>query len=290
MLRTLILSVALLQIPATSSAETGADAWLRYAALDTGAARRYRDLPPTITLVGDGVVLQTAQQELIRGIQGMLGRKTATGVNRVPAGNAIVLGTLAQLRQSAPQLAPAFAACIADFDGDGFEDLFLAQNFSPTPLGVPRYDAGRGLLLTGDGKGSLSPMSGTRSGLRIYGDQRGAAYADFDADGRLDLVISQNGAATRLFRNRGAAPGLRVRLAGPPANPGGVGAQIRIVYGDRMGPVREVQAGAGYWSQNGAVQIFGLSGTPTAVSVRWPGGVEARAPVPPGAREIRVTR
>lgn len=132
-------------------------------------------------------------------------------------------------------------------------------------------------------------MTGAQSGLIVYGDQRGAAYSDFDGDGRLDLVVSQNGDQTRLFRNRGAVPGLRVRLAGPPSNPDGVGAQIRIVYGDRKGPVREVQSGSGYWSENGAVQVFGTPTAPTAIWVRWPGGKETQVPVPAGAREVKVT-
>jgi hypothetical protein len=190
----------------------------------------------------------------------------------------------------AAQLAPAFSAGVADFDGDGHEDVFLAQNFSYTVAGAPRYDAGRGLLLRGDGQGGLVPMTGAASGLVIYGDQRGAGYADYDHDGRWDLAVSQNGAATRLFHNRGARPGLRVRLIGPPGNADALGAQIRVGFGGRLGPVREVQAGAGYWSQNGAVQVFGLSGTPTEVWVRWPGGDVTRVPVPEGAREVTIRR
>jgi hypothetical protein len=187
------------------------------------------------------------------------------------------------------QMAPAFYAGVADFNGDGFEDVFLSQNFYPTAVGTPRYDAGRSLLLLGNGTGFVA-MPGTKSGLIVYGDQRGAAFADYDGDGRLDIAVSQNGDSTRLFHNRGAKPGLRVRVQGPPDNPDGVGVQLRVVYGDRMGPVREIQAGAGYWSQNGAVQVFGLSGAPTAVWARWPGGGETRTPVPSNAREVVVRR
>lgn len=186
------------------------------------------------------------------------------------------------------QLSPAFYAGVADFTGDGIEDVILSQNFFATDIATPRYDAGRGLLLEGRSDGEIQAVPGQRSGLLVYGEQRGAAYADFDGDGRLDLVISQNAAATRLFRNVGAAPGLRVRLIGPPGNPDGVGAQVRVRYGDRAGPVREIQAGSGYWSQNGAVQVLGRSGQPTAVWVRWPGGLEQTTPITPGQSEIVV--
>ncbi len=186
------------------------------------------------------------------------------------------------------QLAPAFYAGVADFDGDGADDVFLGQNFSPTAVGTPRYDAGRGLLLLGDGSGGLRPIAAARSGIVVYGDQRGAAYADFDRDGRVDLVVSQNGATTRLFRNRGARPGLRVRVQGSALNRDAIGAQLRVVYGQRTGPVREIQAGSGYWSQNGAVQVFGRAETPTWVVVRWPGGGESRVAVPPAALEVVV--
>ena len=186
------------------------------------------------------------------------------------------------------QFAPASYAGIADFDGDGTEDVFLSQNFFPTEIGSPRYDDGRSLLLIGDGRDGLRAVPGHQSGLLVYGDQRGAGYADFDGDGRLDLAVSQNGAATRLFRNRGAKVGLRVRVAGPVGNPDGIGVQLRLVYAGRQGPVRQIQAGSGYWSQNGAVQVLGLSGVATKVWARWPGGRVTEVAVPAGATEVVV--
>ena len=110
-------------------------------------------------------------------------------------------------------------------------------------------------MLRGDGKGSLATVPGQESGIAVYGDARGAAVADYDADARVDLVVAQNGAATRLFRNRLAQPGLRVKLSGPPGNPNGVGAAVRLVWGERQGPVREVQAGSGYWSQSSSTLV-----------------------------------
>jgi hypothetical protein len=186
------------------------------------------------------------------------------------------------------QMAPAFYAGIADFDGDGKEDVFLTQNFFATEVATSRYDAGRSLLLSGDGSGNLKPVTAQLSGLAVYGEQRGAGYADFDADGRLDLAISQNGATTRVFQNVGAAPGLRVRVSGAPGNPTGIGTQMRLRYGGEAGPVRELQAGSGYWSQNGAVQVLGRAGNPTALWLRWPGGREQLVPLAPGQGEITV--
>jgi hypothetical protein len=186
------------------------------------------------------------------------------------------------------QFAPAFYAGVADFDGDGFEDVFLSQNFFPTEIGTRRYDAGRGLWLKGDGTGALRPVPGQASGVLVYGDQRGAALADFNGDGRVDLAVSQNGAATRLYRNDGARPGIRIRLAGPAQNPHGIGAAVRLVYPNGRGPAREVHAGSGYWSQDGAVQVLGQREPPTAVWVRWPDGAETQVPVAAGTREVTV--
>jgi hypothetical protein len=186
------------------------------------------------------------------------------------------------------QLAPAFGVSVADMDGDGKEDLFLSQNFFGLPHEVPRLDAGRGLWLKGNGHGEFTAVPGQESGIKVYGEQRGCAVCDYDADGRIDLVVAQNGNATKLFHNDRAKPGLRVRLIGAPGNPNGVGAWLRLQRETFKGPVRETHAGSGYWSQDGAVQVLGLQEPPTQLWVRWPDGKTTTNDVPPATREIEV--
>jgi hypothetical protein len=183
-------------------------------------------------------------------------------------------------------MAPGFGIAVGDLDGDGHDDLVMAENFFDATPVTPRCDAGRGLWLKGDGTGKFDPVPGQTSGLKVYGDARGAALGDFDGDGRVDVVVTQNGAATRLFRNARGNPGLRVRLSGSAGNATGAGASIRLVWGDRKGPAREVHLGSGYLSQDSAVEVMGAPEPPTAVWVRWPGGRETTASVPAGAKEV----
>lgn len=186
------------------------------------------------------------------------------------------------------QLAPVFAVNVADFDGDGHDDLFLSQNFFANEPETPRLDAGRGLLLRNDGSGNFQAMAGQHSGIKIYGEQRGAAVADFDQDGRADLVVTQNGAQTRLLRNAGGRPGLRVRLLGSPDNFHAVGAAVRLVFPTRHGPTREIHSGSGYWSQDSAVTILGTKENPQQLWIRWPGGRITTSPIPASATEIEA--
>lgn len=185
------------------------------------------------------------------------------------------------------QFAPAFGICVGDFDGDGNEDLFLAQNFFDLRPLAPRNDAGRGLFLRSDGKGYFAAVPGQDSGIKLYGEQRGAAVADYDRDGRLDLVVTQNGSSTALFHNVTAKPGLAVRLLGPAGNPRGVGAQLWMESPQAKSALKEIHAGSGYWSQDSATLLFPILSN-SQLHVRWPGGRSTSSQIPASAMEITV--
>ena len=186
--------------------------------------------------------------------------------------------------QAEAQFSPAFGAVVADMDGDSHEDIFLSQNFFAYQIETSRSDAGRGLWLRGDGTGVLVPVPGQESGIEVYGEQRGAAAADFDGDGRMDLVVSQNGAPTKMYRNIKGKPGLRLE------NLATVGAKVRAMYKDgTKGPIRETQVGSSYWSQNGASTLGSRKKVKT-VLITWPDGRESQLPTSDSENVVIVRR
>jgi len=173
------------------------------------------------------------------------------------------------------QFTVAFSAGVADLNNDGNEDIFLSQNLFALPKFTPRFDAGRGLWLQGDGKGNFKAVGGKKSGIKVYGEQRGAALADFNKDGKIDVAIAQNNAPLKLYVNRTSKVGITVQLQGPRQNKNGIGSSIRLIYKDgSKGPRREIQAGSGYWSQNSATQILGIRRKPEFIEVTWPNGTK----------------
>lgn len=187
------------------------------------------------------------------------------------------------------QLAPAFGVCIADLNGDGAEDIFLAQNFFGFDYDKTRLDGGRGLVLLGDNRGHFEALSAERSGVIAYGEQRAVATCDYDHDGRVDLVFTQRGAETKLYRNTSGRPGLRVVLKNSDANLEGIGAVLRVRAGGKLGPAREVHAGSGYMSQDSAAVTLASPEPPKSVVVRWPSGKQSEYDLPPNAREVELS-
>src|SRR5580704_19202071 len=98
-------SVLLLALLAAAGlhAETGYNAWLRYAPLDEPALTQYRQSTPAVIVSLNSTGPEaSARDESIRGLRGMIGR-TLRAESAVPKESAIILGTIEELRRDAPQ-------------------------------------------------------------------------------------------------------------------------------------------------------------------------------------------
>lgn len=201
-------------------------------------------------------------------------------------------GFKAQALPKEAQFSAGFHVGVADYNNDGNEDLFMSQNFFGVPRQVPRMDAGRGIWLQGNGQGNLKPVPGSKSGIKIYGEQRGAAFSDFNRDGKVDLSVSQNNAETKLYLNQTEEVGYSVTLEGPADNINGIGSALRLIYSDgSKGPVREVQSGSGYWSQNSFTQILGAAKGKEVrgIEVQWPDGTRQTVNVKEDQKEYTIS-
>ncbi|MBC8245529.1 MAG: VCBS repeat-containing protein [Verrucomicrobia bacterium] len=182
------------------------------------------------------------------------------------------------------QWAPGFGVVAEDFDGDRQLDLFVAQNFFATNPEYSRCDAGRGLLMLGDGRGGFRPLPSSESGIAAYGEQRASAAADYDQDGRVDLSIGQNNAPTKLLRNANGNPGLTVRLKSGGRNRTAIGAKVTLRIPGDPAVTREVQSGSGYWGVNSPLLVLPGPDKQREVTVAWPSGGTTTYKIPPGTR------
>jgi hypothetical protein len=103
---------------------------------------------------------------------------------------------------------------------------------------------------------------------------RGAAYADIDNDGALDVLMTTNAGRPWLFRNEGGTNrSLRVKLVGTKSNRDGIGTIVKVVSGKDQ-QSHTLRSGSSYLSQSELVSTFGLGSQKKAdvVEVYWPSG------------------
>jgi hypothetical protein len=173
----------------------------------------------------------------------------------------------------------SFGGGFFDFDNDGWQDLFIANgHVYPEVERVStevRYKQINSLFRN-DTKGKFIEVT-KDSGLGFATPYagRGAAFADFDNDGNLDIVVANNGDPPLLLRNQGNARHhfVNFKLVGTRSNRDAMGARIQLRAGG-VSQIREIAGAGSYLSQSDLRAHFGLGQSERAesVEVSWPGG------------------
>ncbi|MGH8246200.1 MAG: CRTAC1 family protein, partial [Gammaproteobacteria bacterium] len=187
-----------------------------------------------------------------------------------------------------------FGVRFQDFDNDGWKDLFVANGHVNPQVDAHSFGvtyAQRALLFHNTGNGRFEEI-GLRAGAAMKAARvsRGAAVADFDNDGRLDLVVTNLDASPVLLRNASKAGNwLRIRTVGGKSNRDGYGARVEVAAGG-VTQSDEVRAGSSYVSSSDPRLHFGLGKAARVdrVVVRWPSGIEDAIQNVPANREIVV--
>ncbi len=161
-----------------------------------------------------------------------------------------------------------------DYDNDGWQDLYLAVS-DPAD---GKSDA-RNPLFRNNGDGTFTDL-GPASGAADPGRSTGVAAADYDRDGRVDLLVGNFDQGYRLYRNQSeAANWVSFHLVGGGAvNRDGIGARMYLTATDGRTQMQEVICGSGVGGSNMLDPHFGLGDAEVAeISVRWPDGAEETA-------------
>ena len=165
-----------------------------------------------------------------------------------------------------------------DHDNDGYLDLFVANGHiqdNLTELGQRGTYGQLNFLFRNAGDGTFTEMSSQLGpGMRLEDVSRGAAFADYDLDGDIDILVTNLNGPVRLLRNDGGNRHnwLAVKLVGA-RHSDAIGARVTVHIGNAL-QMREVTSGSGYLSQSDFKLLFGL-GERTSVDrmdIRWPGG------------------
>jgi hypothetical protein len=192
-----------------------------------------------------------------------------------------------------------FGCFFFDYDLDGWPDVLVANGHIDADIQRVQANVKYAMpphVFRNVGKGKFEEV--TNSLGQAFASPRvgrGAAYADFDNDGRLGLLLSTNGGPVYLFRNeaQGSAASngsLRIKLSGTKSNHDGIGATVRLSAGGET-QTQMLRSGSSYLSASELVLTFGLAHNEKAdtVEIRWPSGQVDRLSNAKAGQTVTVT-
>ncbi len=197
------------------------------------------------------------------------------GADGTYAAAPFTIGTYAQRPHTGDDGRPStgWHAEFADVDNDGRADLFIAKGNVDQMPGLAIRDPNNLLIQNADG--TFRETAAT-AGVATKERSRGAALADFDGDGRLDLVVMNRRAPMELYRNITPDTGnwLAVSLSQPGGNRNAVGAVV-VVEAAGLRQSQQLTVGGGHAGGKALPLHFGLGDASEArITVRWPDGAE----------------
>lgn len=175
-----------------------------------------------------------------------------------------------------------FGTFFFDYDLDGYLDIFATNGHVADDISVMQPTlkyAEPALLFRNMGNGKFQNVTDrVGAALRRPAVGRGAAYADIDNDGDLDLILTSNNGPVRLLRNDNANKNdmLRVKLVGTQSNRDGIGAKLTLTSNNGVRQFAMVKSGSSYLSQSELPVTFGLGkpedGRTLKLEIVWPRG------------------
>jgi len=175
----------------------------------------------------------------------------------------------------------SFGGGFFDYDNDGWLDIFIANGhvYPEVEQATPgiQYKQTNSLFHNQHNGKFLEVSKSAGNGFQSPYVGRGVAFADFDNDGFVDVVVANNGDVPLLLHNSGGNGNhfLNFRLIGTKSNHDAMGARIRVLAGG-ISQIREIEGGGSYLSQSDLRANFGLGKVARAetVEIKWPGGLQ----------------
>ncbi|MDA0709657.1 MAG: FG-GAP-like repeat-containing protein [bacterium] len=160
----------------------------------------------------------------------------------------------------------ARAAVWGDFDNDGFLDLYVTNSGQPNQFYRNSIESGARIFTE----------QSAALGLDRTADSRGAAAADYDGDGGLDMYVAVQKGPDALFRNQESNGNwIAIWPISTESGVDAIGLRVELSYGNGRQAIREISGGSSYLSQNDRNLLVGLADAQQldVLTLRWPSGI-----------------